>query len=266
MILAGKKDKEIELYAAEKNKTGVAAVVSSLIVTPHLSLGGEVFWASPYWKSGIGYAARYNTDKMGWYVFNTIMFNENGQQMRYALPNPDEHSEVWNSGATIVMKKFQLHQNLTDSIEAMVIAEVAQQYYGITGADIETTAMDGSLPMPLLHKLSQPKDCRIHLKAEMNDYSGINQCKFIVQWSTSLPADILAVKNIPAMLTKSSLGVELDWMSAYLSSMCTRERETYRLWGRKSDSPWKSSDRFAYQSISRLSKLTNQQPTTKIIV
>lgn len=33
-------------------------------MTPHLSLGGEVFWAGQHRKSGIGYAARYNTDKM----------------------------------------------------------------------------------------------------------------------------------------------------------------------------------------------------------
>ncbi|KAM3309414.1 mitochondrial import receptor subunit TOM40-1 [Capsicum chacoense] len=33
-------------------------------VTPHFSLGGEVFWAGQHRKSGIGYAARYNTDKM----------------------------------------------------------------------------------------------------------------------------------------------------------------------------------------------------------
>jgi mitochondrial import receptor subunit TOM40 len=33
-------------------------------VTPSLSLGGEVFWAGQHRKSGIGYAARYNTDKM----------------------------------------------------------------------------------------------------------------------------------------------------------------------------------------------------------
>jgi mitochondrial import receptor subunit TOM40 len=33
-------------------------------VTPHLSFGGEVFWAGQHRKSGIGYAARYNTDKM----------------------------------------------------------------------------------------------------------------------------------------------------------------------------------------------------------
>ena len=33
-------------------------------VGPHLSLGGEVFWAGQHRKSGIGYAARYNTDKM----------------------------------------------------------------------------------------------------------------------------------------------------------------------------------------------------------
>lgn len=33
-------------------------------VTKNLSLGGEVFWAGQHRKSGIGYAARYNTDKM----------------------------------------------------------------------------------------------------------------------------------------------------------------------------------------------------------
>lgn len=33
-------------------------------VTPHLSFGGEVFWAGQHRKSGIGYAARYNTEKM----------------------------------------------------------------------------------------------------------------------------------------------------------------------------------------------------------
>jgi len=33
-------------------------------VTQHLSLGGEVFWAGQHRKSGVGYGARYNTDKM----------------------------------------------------------------------------------------------------------------------------------------------------------------------------------------------------------
>ncbi|CAN8270312.1 unnamed protein product [Cochlearia groenlandica] len=33
-------------------------------VTPRLSLGGEIFWAGVPRKSGIGYAARYETDKM----------------------------------------------------------------------------------------------------------------------------------------------------------------------------------------------------------
>ncbi|CAH1441525.1 unnamed protein product [Lactuca virosa] len=33
-------------------------------VTPHLSLGGEVLWAGQHRKSGLGYAVRYNTDKM----------------------------------------------------------------------------------------------------------------------------------------------------------------------------------------------------------
>ncbi|KAL8527145.1 hypothetical protein ACS0TY_005135 [Phlomoides rotata] len=39
-----------------------ASYIQSL--TPHLSLGGEVFWAGQHRKSGIGYTARYNTDKM----------------------------------------------------------------------------------------------------------------------------------------------------------------------------------------------------------
>ncbi|CAL9099319.1 unnamed protein product [Musa textilis] len=33
-------------------------------VSPHLSLGSEVFWLGHQRKSGIGFAARYNTDKM----------------------------------------------------------------------------------------------------------------------------------------------------------------------------------------------------------
>ncbi|KAF5737955.1 mitochondrial import receptor subunit TOM40-1-like [Tripterygium wilfordii] len=33
-------------------------------VTPHLSLGGEIFWAGQHRKSGVGYAGRYETDKM----------------------------------------------------------------------------------------------------------------------------------------------------------------------------------------------------------
>ena len=33
-------------------------------MTPRLSLGGEVFWAGVPRKSGMGYAARYETDKM----------------------------------------------------------------------------------------------------------------------------------------------------------------------------------------------------------
>ncbi|KAL6009705.1 hypothetical protein ACLOJK_000134 [Asimina triloba] len=33
-------------------------------VSPHLSMGTEVFWLGHQRKSGIGFAARYNTDKM----------------------------------------------------------------------------------------------------------------------------------------------------------------------------------------------------------
>lgn len=41
-------------------------VINFQSVTPNLSLGGEVFWAGQHRKSGIGYAARFNTDKMVW--------------------------------------------------------------------------------------------------------------------------------------------------------------------------------------------------------
>lgn len=48
-------------------------------VTPHLSLGGEVFWAGVPRKSGIGYAARYETDKMvmillSWFIRQLVLF------------------------------------------------------------------------------------------------------------------------------------------------------------------------------------------------
>ncbi|KAG6503134.1 hypothetical protein ZIOFF_035424 [Zingiber officinale] len=33
-------------------------------VSPHLSLGGEIFWIGHQRKSGVGFAGRYNTDKM----------------------------------------------------------------------------------------------------------------------------------------------------------------------------------------------------------
>ena len=45
-------------------------------VTRHLSFGGEVFWAGQHRKSGIGYAARYNTDKMV-YCLQFIFFYHN---------------------------------------------------------------------------------------------------------------------------------------------------------------------------------------------
>lgn len=38
-------------------------------VTPHFSLGGEVFWAGQHRKSGVGYAGRFNTDKMVLHCF-----------------------------------------------------------------------------------------------------------------------------------------------------------------------------------------------------
>jgi len=66
--------------------------------------------------------------------------------------------------------KFEVRiTNVTDSIQAMVFTEVAQEYYAIIGADIDTPTMNGSFPIPLLQKLSQPKDYNIHLKAHLID-------------------------------------------------------------------------------------------------
>ncbi|KAH7848859.1 hypothetical protein Vadar_009317 [Vaccinium darrowii] len=98
--------------------------------------------------------------------------------------------------------KFEVQiTDLTDSIPAMIFAQVAQEYYGITGADIDTTTMDGCLPMDILDKLSQPRDCSIHLRAQMNDYAGISECKFIVQsiFDTS-PSQGLAGSKQPLLL------------------------------------------------------------------
>ncbi|CAH9073444.1 unnamed protein product [Cuscuta europaea] len=55
------KDYRMQLQMGNGGLLGASYIQS---VTPHLSLGGEVFWAGQHRKSGIGYAARYNTDKM----------------------------------------------------------------------------------------------------------------------------------------------------------------------------------------------------------
>ncbi|KAJ0264531.1 Mitochondrial import receptor subunit TOM40-1 [Hirschfeldia incana] len=53
-------------YRAQVQFANSALIGATYIqsVTPRLSLGGEVFWAGVPRKSGIGYAARYETDKM----------------------------------------------------------------------------------------------------------------------------------------------------------------------------------------------------------
>ncbi|KAG0450784.1 hypothetical protein HPP92_026585 [Vanilla planifolia] len=47
----------------EDGKLGLG-INEALSVTPNLSLGSEVFWLGHQRKSGIGFAARYNTNKM----------------------------------------------------------------------------------------------------------------------------------------------------------------------------------------------------------
>ncbi|VVA98305.1 unnamed protein product [Arabis nemorensis] len=55
------KDYRAQLQLGHSALVGATYIQS---VTPRLSLGGEVFWAGVPRKSGIGYAARYETDKM----------------------------------------------------------------------------------------------------------------------------------------------------------------------------------------------------------
>ncbi|KAI3837843.1 hypothetical protein MKW98_026510 [Papaver atlanticum] len=55
------KDSRSQLQLGNGALVGASYIQS---VTPHLSLGSEVFWAGQHRKSGIGFAARYNTDKM----------------------------------------------------------------------------------------------------------------------------------------------------------------------------------------------------------
>ncbi|KAF3602791.1 hypothetical protein F2Q69_00037828 [Brassica cretica] len=55
------KDYRAQLQLGNSALVGATYIQS---VTPRLSLGGEVFWAGVPRKSGIGYAARYETDQM----------------------------------------------------------------------------------------------------------------------------------------------------------------------------------------------------------
>lgn len=66
-------------------------------VTPHLSLGGEVFWAGQHRKSGIGYAARFNTDKMVWH-FGSCPFLVNQIKVFSLLTEfCYQHFALWNT-------------------------------------------------------------------------------------------------------------------------------------------------------------------------
>ncbi|CAL5215283.1 unnamed protein product [Lathyrus oleraceus] len=55
------KDYRTQIQLGNGSLLGASYIQS---VTNHLSLGGEVFWTGQHRKSGVGYAARYNTDKM----------------------------------------------------------------------------------------------------------------------------------------------------------------------------------------------------------
>ncbi|CAI0416428.1 unnamed protein product [Linum tenue] len=55
------KDYRTQLQLGDGSLFGASYIQS---ITPHLSMGGEVFWAGQHLKSGVGYAARYENDKM----------------------------------------------------------------------------------------------------------------------------------------------------------------------------------------------------------
>ncbi|KAI8533494.1 hypothetical protein RHMOL_Rhmol08G0255800 [Rhododendron molle] len=79
----------------------------------------------------------------------------------------------------------------TASIEATIFSEIAEQFYGITGANIDTTVPNAPLSPELLDQLAEPKRCNVTLKAFMHTYAGISQCKFNVYSMSAIPLPTL---------------------------------------------------------------------------
>ena len=62
------------------------------------------------------------------------------------------------------------------------------------------------------------------MKGKADFTHGVN---FAVGGSTALSADTLAEKNIIVSGTKSSLSIQLEWMSAYFDSHCNADLGWY---------------------------------------
>ncbi|KAI8537961.1 hypothetical protein RHMOL_Rhmol09G0063900 [Rhododendron molle] len=96
--------------------------------------------------------------------------------------NAYENEEMWSNYCAKrvpALAKIKFYIEITDptaTIEAIVFPEVAEQVYGIIGANM----MQEPLAHELLEKLAQPKKYAITLKAYMYNYAGISQCKFNV--------------------------------------------------------------------------------------
>ncbi|KAI8537959.1 hypothetical protein RHMOL_Rhmol09G0063900 [Rhododendron molle] len=100
--------------------------------------------------------------------------------------NAYENEEMWSNYCAKrvpALAKIKFYIEITDptaTIEAIVFPEVAEQVYGIIGANITIGAANEPLAHELLEKLAQPKKYAITLKAYMYNYAGISQCKFNV--------------------------------------------------------------------------------------
>ncbi|XP_058221293.1 uncharacterized protein LOC131331389 [Rhododendron vialii] len=107
--------------------------------------------------------------------------------------NAYEDHELWCNYCSqrvppLARVKFNIEvSDPTASIEATIFPKIAEQLYGITGANIDTTEPNAPLSPELLDQLAEPKRCNITLKAYMNTYAGISQCKFNVYSMSAIP-------------------------------------------------------------------------------
>ncbi|KAI8543191.1 hypothetical protein RHMOL_Rhmol08G0198700 [Rhododendron molle] len=100
--------------------------------------------------------------------------------------NAHQNQDLWCNYCAkkvppLIRIKFSIQiEDATGAIEATVFPEIAETIYGLTGFNITSTAPGESLSPELLHKLSEPKDSKITLRAYMYTYAGISQLRFTV--------------------------------------------------------------------------------------
>ncbi|XP_058217257.1 uncharacterized protein LOC131328317 [Rhododendron vialii] len=111
--------------------------------------------------------------------------------------NAYENDELWCNYCArrvppLIRVKFNVQvSDPTASIAATIFPKIAEQFYGITGANIDTTEPDVPLSLELLDQLAEPKKCNVTLKAYMSTYAGISQCRFSVYSMSAIPEPTL---------------------------------------------------------------------------